>query len=135
MRFIRESVFPEASKLFPVFGVESTVGNIHDQRDAKWIVIRGQFRGHNDTPFGRPTPGRPIGRLGVFGILRSYYQLVIRIFNIVPLISEFADSFRVSARHPYYQSPHDLPPKSLTDPLPLVLEQLFPPNHRFLHLH
>jgi hypothetical protein len=24
----------------------------HDQADAEWIVIRGQLRGHNDTPFG-----------------------------------------------------------------------------------
>jgi hypothetical protein len=39
-------------------------GEFHDHRDAKWIVIRGQLRGHNDTPFGRPTPGRPIGRPG-----------------------------------------------------------------------
>jgi hypothetical protein len=41
------------------------LGKFHDQRDAKWIVIRGQLRGHNDTPFGRPTPGRIIGRPGV----------------------------------------------------------------------
>jgi len=33
------------------------MGKFHDQGDAKWIVM-----GHNDTPFGRPTPGRPIGR-------------------------------------------------------------------------
>jgi hypothetical protein len=33
--------------------------------DAKWIVIRGQLRGHNDTPCGRPTPSWPIGRPGV----------------------------------------------------------------------
>jgi hypothetical protein len=50
----------------------------HDQGDAKWIVIRGQLRGHNDTPFGRPTPGWPIGRLvfgcpqGVFGVFSCY---------------------------------------------------------------
>jgi hypothetical protein len=37
--------------------------------------------GHNDTPFGRPTPQ------GVFDIF-SYYQLVILIFDIVPLIME-----------------------------------------------
>jgi hypothetical protein len=24
-------------------------GEFHDQRDAKWIIIRGQLRGHNDT--------------------------------------------------------------------------------------
>jgi hypothetical protein len=31
----------------------------HDQGDAKWIVIWGKFRGHNNTPFGRPTAGLP----------------------------------------------------------------------------
>jgi len=36
-------------------------GEFHGQGDAKWIVIRGQSRGHDDMPFGRPTPGRPIG--------------------------------------------------------------------------
>jgi hypothetical protein len=71
-----------------------TVGEFHDQGDAKWIVIRGQLRGHNDTPFGRLTPGQPIGRpvvgchQGIFGVL--YYLLVLLIFNIVPLIMEFA---------------------------------------------
>jgi hypothetical protein len=45
-------------------------------------------------PFGRLTPGRPIGHhglgcpSGVFGGF-SYYQLVIFFFNIVPLIMEF----------------------------------------------
>jgi hypothetical protein len=39
-------------------------GEFHDQGDAKWIVIRGQLRGHNDIPFGRPTPGRLIGIFG-----------------------------------------------------------------------
>jgi len=44
-----------------------------NQGDAKWIVIRQPLRGHNDTPFGRPNPGRPIGcpevgrSKGVFG--------------------------------------------------------------------
>jgi hypothetical protein len=57
---------------------EDEGGEFHDQGDANSIVIRGQLRGHNDTPFGRPTPSRPIGRLGfgrpqgVFGGL-SYY--------------------------------------------------------------
>jgi hypothetical protein len=51
-----------------------TCGELHDQGDAKGSVIRGQLRGHNDTPFGRPTPSRPIGRpgvgrlLGIFGV-------------------------------------------------------------------
>jgi hypothetical protein len=64
------------------------------QGDAKRIVIRMQLRGHNDTPFGRPTPDRPIGPpvvgcpQGVYGSL-SYYQSVIFFSNIVPLIMEF----------------------------------------------
>jgi hypothetical protein len=32
-------------------------GEFHDQGDAKWIVIKWQQRGHNNTPCGRPTPG------------------------------------------------------------------------------
>jgi hypothetical protein len=35
--------------------VATVIGEFHDQGEAKWIVIRGQLRGHNDTPFGRPT--------------------------------------------------------------------------------
>jgi hypothetical protein len=72
-------------------------GEIHDQADAKWIVIRGPSRGRNDTPCGRPTPGRPIGCPGVgcpygeFGIL-SYCKLVLLIFDIVRLIVEFTDA-------------------------------------------
>jgi hypothetical protein len=63
------------------------LGKFHDQRDAKRIVIRGQLKGHNDTPFRWPTPGRTISRLvvgrpqGVFGSLSF--------FNVVPLIMEF----------------------------------------------
>jgi hypothetical protein len=59
-------------------------GEFHDQGDAKWIVIRRQLRGHNDTPFGRPTPGRPIGRPGLdhpLGIL-VFFQLLL-ISNIL----------------------------------------------------
>jgi hypothetical protein len=36
-------------------------GKFHDMGDAKGIVIRGQLWGHNDMPFGRPTPGQPQG--------------------------------------------------------------------------
>jgi hypothetical protein len=43
----------------------SFVGESHDQADAEWIVIRTQLRGHNDMPFGRPTPSQPIGHPGV----------------------------------------------------------------------
>jgi hypothetical protein len=35
--------------------LESCKGEFHDQGDAKWIVVRGPLRGHNDTPFRRPT--------------------------------------------------------------------------------
>ena len=75
------------------------MGEFHDQWDAKWIVIRGLLRGHNDTPCGWPTPGQPIGRLEVgrpqgvfFGF--SYYKLIILFSNIVPLVVEF--TFRPS---------------------------------------
>jgi hypothetical protein len=49
-----------------------------DQADGEGMVIRGLLRGHEDTPCGRPTPGRPRGHLGVgrpqgvFGVF-SYY--------------------------------------------------------------
>jgi hypothetical protein len=55
-------------------------GELHDQGDAKWIVIRRLLWGHDDTPCERPTPGRPIGRprsgcpQGVFGV---FYLLFI----------------------------------------------------------
>jgi hypothetical protein len=41
--------------------IDYTKGVFHDQADAERIVIRRPLRGHNNTPFGRPTPGRPIG--------------------------------------------------------------------------
>jgi hypothetical protein len=46
-------------------------GQFHDQVDAKWIVIRGQLRDRNDTPFGRPSAGRPIAAQGL-AALRVY---------------------------------------------------------------
>jgi hypothetical protein len=61
--------------------------------------IRGPLRGHNDTPFGWPTPGRPIHfpevghPQGVFGIF-SYYQLVVLFLNIVCLTVAMAYLFR-----------------------------------------
>jgi hypothetical protein len=51
-------------------------GKFYDQGDAKWTVIRGQLRGHNDMP------------QGIFGGF-SYYYLVMIFYNIVPLIMEF----------------------------------------------
>jgi hypothetical protein len=49
----------------------------------------GAVKGHNHTPFGRPTPGRPIGRPGVdrpksvIGVF-SYYELVVLFLNVFP---------------------------------------------------
>jgi hypothetical protein len=73
--------------------------------DAKWIVIRTSLWGHNDTTFERSTPGRHIGRPGVgrpVGVFRVFsdYQLVILIFNIVPLISELDGNFKDSLKSP-----------------------------------
>jgi hypothetical protein len=53
-------------------------GEFHDQGDAKWIVISRQLKGHNDTPFGRTTPGRPIGRPGV-AARRAYLVVSVTI--------------------------------------------------------
>jgi hypothetical protein len=41
-------------------------GKFHDQGDAKWIVIRGQIRGHNDTPYQPPGGWPPSGRIWCF---------------------------------------------------------------------
>jgi hypothetical protein len=45
-----------------------TKGELHDQEDAKWIVIRRPLRGHDDMPCGRPDRrvGAPAGRNGWF---------------------------------------------------------------------
>jgi hypothetical protein len=50
---------------------ELKTGKFHDQADARWIEIRGQLRGHNDTPFGRSTPSRPMAARGL-AALRAY---------------------------------------------------------------
>jgi hypothetical protein len=68
--------------------MRNSEGDFHDQGDAEWIVIRRSLWGHNCMPFGRPTPGRPIGWLGVGlpqGIMGgfSYYWLVMLISNII----------------------------------------------------
>jgi hypothetical protein len=47
------------------FSAVIPLGQIDDQGDAKWIVIRGQLWGYNDTPCGRPTRGRLIDCPGV----------------------------------------------------------------------
>jgi hypothetical protein len=47
---------PREKKDWPDYGT-CLVGELHDQGDAKWIVIREQLRDHNDMPFGRPPAG------------------------------------------------------------------------------
>jgi hypothetical protein len=50
-------------------------GELHDQGDAKWMLNRRSLWGHNDTPCGRPAPGRPIGRPGSGrpqGVIRDF---------------------------------------------------------------
>jgi hypothetical protein len=79
--------------LFFDYTITIIFGKFHDQGEAEWKVIRGQLRGHKDTPCRRPTPGRPISRPGVgcpqylFGGF-GYYWLVIIFFNIVLLIMD-----------------------------------------------
>jgi hypothetical protein len=48
------------------------LGGYHDLLEAKWLVIRGPLRGHNDTPCRRPTPGRPGGLALGLAVLRAY---------------------------------------------------------------
>jgi hypothetical protein len=54
------------------------------------------LRGHNDTPFGRRTPGWPIGRQGIGppqGVFCGFSYLSVMIFlNIAPLMMEFTNS-------------------------------------------
>jgi hypothetical protein len=68
-------------------------GKFHDLGVAKWIVIRGQLRGHNDTPCGQPTPGRPPGGWPPAG-RDWWFQLLLicdNIFQHCPLNMEFTD--------------------------------------------
>jgi hypothetical protein len=46
------------------------VGELHDQVDTKWIVIKRQLWGHNDTPIRGPAyrPPGVGGPHGVFGV-------------------------------------------------------------------
>jgi hypothetical protein len=46
-------------------GIDVAQGQFRGLKDAKWIVIRGQLRGHNDAPCGRPNPDLPVCRPGV----------------------------------------------------------------------
>jgi hypothetical protein len=45
--------------------------------DRDWIVIRGQLRGHNDMPYGRPTPGRHVGRPGLGRLLGEFVVSIL----------------------------------------------------------
>jgi hypothetical protein len=54
-------------------------GGSHDQADAEWIVIRRQLRGHDDTPFGRPAPGRPSRAARGLAALRAYFVCFVTI--------------------------------------------------------
>jgi hypothetical protein len=86
-------------------------GGFHDRTDAEWIVIRGPLRGHNDTPFGRPTPGWPVdcpglGRpQGVFGVF-SYCELLMLFLNMVCLTVALAGRNREQTllRHRHHDS-------------------------------
>jgi hypothetical protein len=62
------------------FIYQSIPGEFHDQGDTKWIVIRRSLWGHNDTPSGRPAPGRSIGCPGS-GCLQS----VIGVFQLLSI--------------------------------------------------
>jgi hypothetical protein len=54
---------------------KKAVGELHDQGDAKWIVIRRPLRGHNDTSLGQPTPGRTLFCRNVLTELeKKYYK-------------------------------------------------------------
>jgi hypothetical protein len=83
-------------------GPSQVAGGCHDEADAKWIIIRGPSMGHSNTPFGRPTPGRHIGRPGVgnlqdvFGVF-SYYLLVMLFLNMVCLTVAHSGLGRVIA--------------------------------------
>jgi hypothetical protein len=53
-------------------------GSCHDQADAEWIVIRGPLRGHNNMPYGRLTPGQPVG-CPESATLRAYFLFSVAI--------------------------------------------------------
>jgi hypothetical protein len=62
-----EKVMKEVLRLYPPVQL---IGEFHGQGDAKWLVIKGQLRGHNDMPLGRPTQGWPSqGRILWFKLL------------------------------------------------------------------
>jgi hypothetical protein len=49
-------------------------GEFHDQGDAKWIVIRGQLRGHKDMPLGGQSPA---------GLLAAQELAALRAYLVV----------------------------------------------------
>jgi hypothetical protein len=69
---MEETFKKSVSQLLSLADIVCYEGKFHDQGDAKWKVIRGQLRDHDYTPCGRPTPGRPIGQLGVGRIFGGF---------------------------------------------------------------
>jgi hypothetical protein len=62
--------------------IVNALGEYHDQGDAKWMLFREQSRGQNDTPLGRPTPGRPIAYWSPSGRI-WWFRLLLISNNIV----------------------------------------------------
>jgi hypothetical protein len=51
-RIVREADFSHN----PFLNHFNITGGCHNEADTEWIIIRRPLRGHNETPFGRPTP-------------------------------------------------------------------------------
>jgi hypothetical protein len=64
---------------------QTETGDFHDQADAKWIVIRGPLTCHNDMPYGRPNPGRPVGHplVGRYGACLVLLVTTVLIDNVI----------------------------------------------------
>jgi hypothetical protein len=89
------AIFGVAARIKVVAGgiSEHDAGEFHDQADAKWIVIRGPLRGHNDMP--RPAYRLPRG-WPPLGCIWWFYLLWISdiIFRIICLIMELTCSIK-----------------------------------------
>jgi hypothetical protein len=108
-----ETARDEAEK--KMMDVEVKVGThrcgAHDQADAEWIVIRRPLWDHNDTPFGRPVPGRPsragrgLAALRAYFVCFSYYLLVMLFIDMVCLIvgRTHSDRKRVDFWHGFFK--------------------------------
>jgi hypothetical protein len=61
-------------------------GELYDQGDAKWIVIRGQLRGHNDTA-GLPATRGSAGLWAYLVVVNDVYrELGIQLFFFRPFV-------------------------------------------------